>query len=116
LIVFSIVSWFVISHNLSLLILFDHHIFIILRKHLFTKTCNFCINFLFIFHVYDPYSSTDLTLELKILILLPFDRLLEYHILFNIWNAFWAFAILVSVPPPLVMILLKYLNCSTFSI
>jgi hypothetical protein len=69
LIVFSVVSWFVISHSLSLLILFGHHIFIILCKHLFTKTCNFCINFLFIFHVSDPYNSTDLTLELKILIL-----------------------------------------------
>jgi hypothetical protein len=37
LIVFSIVSWFVISHNLLLLILFGHHIFIILHKDLFTK-------------------------------------------------------------------------------
>jgi hypothetical protein len=43
LIVFSFISCFVISHNLSLLILFGHHIFIILHIHLFTKTCNVCI-------------------------------------------------------------------------
>jgi hypothetical protein len=57
LIVFSIISWFIISHSLSLLILFGHHIFIMLHKHSFTKTCNFYINFLFIFHVSWPFTK-----------------------------------------------------------
>jgi hypothetical protein len=57
--------WPVISHSFSLDITLGHKIFMIYRKHLFTKDWSF----LWISHVtsqvWHPYSSTDFTYTLN---------------------------------------------------
>ena len=67
------------------------------------KVCSLLVMVLVVFQVSDPYSSTDLTLELKILSLVLSEMFLVFQILFNMLNVVLAFSILdftsSSVPP-----------------
>ena len=65
---FSIEFWWVILHSSSFVILFDHFIFIIRLKHLFTNICSRLVIWLVVFQVSRAYNNTDFTFVFNICI------------------------------------------------
>ena len=81
----------------------------IFPKHLLTNTWSLFITPCVVFQVSQPYSSTDLTFELKSLIFVEIEILDAFHTLLRLAKAVLAFPILVltsaSVPPfPSIML------------
>ena len=73
----------------------------------------------FIFHVSQPYKSTDFTNELHKWTLALTEQLEDFHILFNFLNTVLSFPILhvISSPPPLCAVTTqpRYVNLSVSS-
>ena len=67
----------VLSHSCSFLILSVHFSFKIFIEHLFTNTWSLFMTPCVVFQVSQPYSSTDLTFELKSLIFVEIEILDE---------------------------------------
>ena len=93
----------VLSHSCSFLILSVHLSFKFVLKHLLTNTWSLFMTPCVVFQVSQPYSSSDLTFELKSPIFVEIEILDAFHTLLRLAKAVLAFPILVltsaSVPP-----------------
>ena len=100
------------SHKSVLLILSGHRMPRIRRRQVLTKHWIFWCDALVVRHVSHPYSNTDLTLELKILSLVPVLISVDPQIFFNRTKAPLALPTLAltswSVPPFLSTTLPRY--------
>ena len=118
-IVVSMESCSAMFHNSLLVILSFQLMLKILLKQLLMKTWILRCSCLVVLQVSDPYSSTDFTLELKIFSLVCLEMILDFHNLSNMWNATLAFPSLAltssSVPPSVLTMLPRYVNCCTSS-
>ena len=110
---------FVRCHSYTLLMVSGECILRMRLRQLFMKVWTFLVVFLAVLHVSDTYGRTDLTLELKILILVwvAIDR---HSICFLSWRkATIALPIRAltsaSVPPSLFTMLPRYVKVSTSS-
>ena len=105
------------SHKSVLLILSGHRMPRIRRRQVLTKHWIFWSTALIVRHVSHPYSNTDLTLELKILSLVPLLISVDPQIFFNRTKAPLALPTLAltswSVPPFLSTTLPRYTKLST---
>ena len=105
------------SHKSVLLILSGHRMPRIRRRQVLTKHWIFWCNALVVRNVSHPYSNTDLTLELKILSLVPVIISVDPQIFFNRTKAPLALPTLAltswSVPPFLSTTLPRYTKLST---
>ena len=105
------------SHKSVLLILSGHRMPRIRRRQVLTKHWIFWCNAFVVRHVSHPYSNTDLTLELKILSLVPVLISVDPQIFFNRTKAPLALPTLAltswSVPPFLSTTLPRYTKLST---
>ena len=86
-----------------------HMMLMMFLRHLLIKVCSLWVFDFVVLHVSEPYSRTDLTLVLKILILLWGEKAEEFQMGWKVLNASLALltrhSMSSSVPPSLLMML-----------